>query len=630
MKYLANVRCNDRSATTGPISAPPAIPPRPLAIGYRLLAMAISVQSSKFAFASILVVLLAAPAATFAQGAVDRMTPSAVVPKEAPQKVPRDGVTVPQRTLREPSGDKPYVPDQPNLKMNGIVIVKSDKDVVLDGLPDVTGIVIKGIPFLDHPDFRKMLTTRHLGRPLTENAIRDLEDDIIIYCRDRGKLLVDVILVEQTIPPNGTIQLWFLEGKVGKVVITNPGRKWFKDSIFSSELHLRPGESLDSHVLRKDLDWLNNNPFRQVDASFKPGDKLGTTDVDIHVDDRLPFRPYIGYENSGTTNTGPNRLITGFNWGNAFGLDHQLNYQYAMDVQNEFVSAHAASYIIPLPWRHTVMVYGSYVDARADAGAGQTPKGTSWQTSIRYQLPLPEIYKYRHELALGFDFKRGNNNLLLGETTVATTDVDIAQFALGYNGLLPDKYGKTSLGLEGYYSPGGMTSFNDDESFNHLRTDSKAEYGYIRANAERDTRLPCNFSWVIRGLAQWSSARLQPSEEIALGGYNTVRGYNERVFAGDYGYIINNELRTPPFAIGLFGLEDQMQFLGFFDLGYAKVKDFRSEDVVEDRTLYSAGVGVRFTVSRNFSLRFDYGVPLSDKEVNGSNHNVHLGAILSY
>jgi hemolysin activation/secretion protein len=276
------------------------------------------------------------------------------------------------------------------------------------------------------------------------------------------------------------------------------------------------------------------------------------------------------------------------------------------------------------------MVYGSYVDARADAGAGQTPKGTSWQTSIRYQLPLPEIYKYRHELALGFDFKRGNNNLLLGETTVATTDVDIAQFALGYNGLLPDKYGKTSLGLEGYYSPGGMTSFNDDESFNHLRTDSKAEYGYIRANAERDTRLPCNFSWVIRGLAQWSSARLQPSEEIALGGYNTVRGYNERVFAGDYGYIINNELRTPPFAIGLFGLEDQMQFLGFFDLGYAKVKDFRSEDVVEDRTLYSAGVGVRYTVSRNFSLRFDYGVPLSDKEVNGSNHNVHLGAILSY
>jgi len=588
------------------------------------------VQSSKFASAFILLSLLAAPFASFAQ--VDRMTPSAVVPKEPPQKVPRDGITAPQRTSREPSGDKPYVPDQPNLKINGIVIVKSDKDVVLDGRPDVTGIVIKDIPFLDHPDFRAMLTARHLGRPLTENAIRDLEDDIIVYCRDRGKLLVDVILLEQTIPANGTIQLWFLEGRVRKVVITNPGHKWFKDSLFSSELHLRPGEPLDSRVLRKDLDWLNTNPFRQVDAAFKPGDKLGTTDVDIHVEDRLPFRPYIGYENSGTTNTGPNRLIGGFNWGNAFGLDHQLNYQYAMDVQNEFVSAHAASYIIPLPWRHTVMVYGSYVDARADSGdASQTPKGTSWQASIRYSIPLPEIYMYRHEVALGFDFKRGNNNLLSGGVTVASTDVDIAQFAVGYNGLLPDKYGKTSLGVEGYYSPGGITSFNDDESFDELRKDSKAEYGYVRANAERTTRLPYNFSWVVRGLAQWSSERLQPSEEIAEGGYNTVRGYNERVFAGDYGYIINNELRTPPFALGLFGLEDQMQFLGFFDFGYARVKDFDpNNDGIRERTLESAGVGVRYTVSRNFSLRFDYGFPLRDLEVNGHNHNVHLGAILSY
>jgi hemolysin activation/secretion protein len=278
------------------------------------------------------------------------------------------------------------------------------------------------------------------------------------------------------------------------------------------------------------------------------------------------------------------------------------------------------------------MVYGSYVDAKADSGdASQTPKGTSWQTSVRYSIPLPEIYAYRHEVALGFDFKRGNNNLLSGGVTVASTDVDVAQFALGYNGLLPDKFGKTSIGIEGYYSPGGITSFNDDQSFDQLRKGSKAEYGYVRANAERSTRLPCNFSWIIRGLGQWSSERLQPSEEIALGGYNTVRGYNERVFAGDYGYIINNELRTPPFALGLFGFEDQMQFLGFFDLGYAKVKDFSAaDDLVEDRTLYSAGVGVRYTISRNFSLRFDYGVPLAAKEVNGHNHNVHLGAILSY
>jgi len=581
----------------------------------------------------LLVGLMVAPVHALAQ-AVDRMTPSEVVPKQAPQIVPRGQVGLPGRTPREAAGEKPYVPDQPALKLNGIIIVKNKEEVVLDGVPDVTGIVIKGIPFIDTPDFRKMVTTRHLGHPLTENTIRDLEDDIIMYCRDRGNLLVDVVLLEQTIPPSGTIQLWFVQGKIGKVTIDNPGRKWFRDSLFSGELHLRPGTPLDSQQLTKDLDWLNTNPFRQVDAKFKLGEKLGTTDIQINVNDRIPFRPYVGYENSGTTNTGVNRVLGGFNWGNAFGLDHQLNYQFATDIQYEHVWAHSASYIVPLPWRHNILVYGSYVDAVIDTGAtggGTTAHGTSWQTSIRYSLPLFDIRQYRHELALGFDFKRANNNVLFGGTITQPSDVDVAQFAAGYTGLLPDNWGKTSLGLEFYYSPGDLTENNNDTAFNTLRHDSKSEYFYFRGNAERLTRLPYNFSYVLRGWAQWSNERLQPSEELALGGYSTIRGYNERVHLGDKGFIINNEIRTPSFPLRLFALQDQIQFLAFFDYGWATADDIQPSDGNADRTLYSVGVGARYSVSHNFNLRFDYGIPLHDRDINGTQFSrVDLGAILSF
>jgi len=223
------------------------------------------------------------------------MTPSAVVPKPPPERVGRGAIKSPEYSQpRSPSGNAPFDAARPGLKINGIIIVKTQAEVIPDGVPNATGIIVKNIPFLDRADFRKMLATRYLGRPLTENALRDLEDDIIIYCRERGKLLVDAILLEQVIPDNGSIQLWFLEGKVGKVIVTNPDRKWFKDSLFSSQLHLRPGEPLDSQRLRKDLDWLNSNPFRQVDAAFKSGGQLGVTDVEVKVDDRIPFRPYIG------------------------------------------------------------------------------------------------------------------------------------------------------------------------------------------------------------------------------------------------------------------------------------------------------------------------------------------------
>jgi len=39
---------------------------------------------------------------------------------------------------------------------------------------------------------------------------------------------------------------------------------------------------------------------------------------------------------------------------------------------------------------------------------------------------------------------------------------------------------------------------------------------------------------------------------------------------------------------------------------------------------------LRYTVSRNFSFRFDYGIPLTQKEINSNNSRLHVGALLSF
>jgi hemolysin activation/secretion protein len=346
-------------------------------------------------------------------------------------------------------------------------------------------------------------------------------------------------------------------------------------------------------------------------------------------------RPYVGYEDSGTRYTGPDRILTGLNWGNAFGLDHQFNYQYSTDVGLDLVQAHSASYIAPLPWRHTLMVYGSYVDAKADFPGGTTAEGHSWQASARYSIPLPDLGKYRHEVGAGFDFKRANNNLLSGGTTVLqNSDTDIAQFVLAYSGALPDRLGKTSFGLDLSYSPGELLGNNDNTNFANLRTDAKAEYFYARLNATRITRLPFDFSWVLNAWGQLANERLLPSEELALGGYNTVRGYDERVVTGDNGWIINSELRTPAIflgnILGVPGGRDELQFLGFVDAGSVSLDHHVAAD--GDNThhvLCSVGAGLRFTISRNLSLRLDYGIPLTERDLNELKQRTHVGVLLS-
>src|SRR5438105_2276513 len=384
----------------------------------------------------VVISLLMSGLCGLAQG-VEPLPPSAVTPKPLERQSTPKITTIPT-SPRSPSGDKPLNPDKPALAISGVIIVKSEAEIQAAGAPPTKGLVIRDIPFLQKSDFKQMVEKQFIGRPLTENAIRDLEDAIILYCRNRSKLLVDVILPEQSVE-NGVLQIWFLEGKVGKVTVKNGGRRWFNDQFILREVQLRPSTPLDANLLNRNLNWLNNNPFRQVDAVFKPGEKLGFTDIELQVEDRFPLRPYFGYENSGTRFTGEDRLLAGINWGNALWLDHQANYQYSTDIDFDLVKAHSASYVAPLPWRHTLMLYGSYVDAKAQFPGGTTAEGHSWQASARYSVPMPDIATYRHEVAVGFDFKRANNNLLSGGITVLqNSDTDIAQFVLAYAGALPD------------------------------------------------------------------------------------------------------------------------------------------------------------------------------------------------
>jgi hemolysin activation/secretion protein len=520
----------------------------------------------------------------------------------------------------------------------GVVIVPNSTNVLRTGALPMRGVYVRGIELLKGEDFPAVIEP-YLNKPLTIGGLKEMQEDIILYCRAKNRPLVDVILLPQVVD-NGVIQLWFVEGRVGSVTVENEGKKWFRDEFIRHEIRLSPLDVVDSQKLLDDLDWLNRNPFRDVRVAFKQGKAVGESDVVVKVDDRVPVRPYVGYEDSGTKFTGEDRLLFGLNWGNAFGLDHQFNYQYTTDVAFDLLRGHSASYIAPLPWRHLVTVFGSYVEADTDLSSISKlsqNSGVSWEVGLRYTVPLPRLGRYQHEVSAGFDFKRSNNDFEFGGVTTSQTDADIAQFVGSYSGVLPDRWGQTSFGMDAFFSPGGLVGNNDDQHFGGLRSGAESEYLYARMSAERLTRLPLNCAWDLKGLVQLATARLLPSEELGLGGYRTVRGYSERLANGDYGWIINNELRSPPWRLGnilgKYGSGDYLQFLAFLDYGEVRARS-RTPDDPPDATLTSVGVGLRYTLSKNLSLRFDYGWQLTDKNLSddiGEDHSrAHIGVLASF
>jgi hemolysin activation/secretion protein len=516
--------------------------------------------------------------------------------------------------------------------LRGIVFVTSTNEIHRDGVT-AEGVQVGGDPKLQTPAFHS-LATGYLGLPLSRRSLSRLTRDVVLYFRRHGRPVVDVFVPEQNIS-TGTVQILVIEGRLGAV--RSEGNNWFSAALLKSYVRARPGEIIEGGPLLADLAWINQNPFRQFDLVFSRGTEPGETDVILRTRDRFPLRVYTGYEDSGNALTGFDRVLAGMNWGNAFGLDQQANYQLSASPDFKKMVAQSASYIVPIPTlRDTFSVFGSYAESQPDLSGGAFDlKGIEWQVSARYRLPLPVEGTETRDFTAGVDFKRSNNNLSFGGTQVFAQDNDVVQATAAASFSRPDKHGITAGELTVAASPGGVTADDSSEAYLAARAYAKPDYVYARLDFERTTNLPARFSWVARGSAQLASANLLGSEQLGLGGSDNLRGYEEREANGDNGFVLVDELHGPPIQVArAFGRglqDDRLDPLVFFDYGVVG-----SHKLLPGEPNYlelaSSGVGIRYNFGNNFSLRADYGWQLKQSGVSDLRRTArgYISAVLSY
>jgi len=556
-------------------------------------------------------------------------------PRLAPKEVP---VLAPPAQVPSPSTPKAQAGSEVLLpKLQGLVFVPRPELIVKAGV-STEGIDLKNMVVPDEPAFRKLVYS-YLGSKLTRGQLNQLVTGIIVYYRQHDRPVVDVIVPEQDIA-TGTVQFIVLESRVAKVAVT--GNRWFSSEEIRDGVRLQPGDPISSDQLQDDLDQLNSNPFHSTGVIYHPGEKMGTTDLELQTKDRFPARLYAGYEDSGNAATGFDRYEAGVNWGDAFhlGLGQQLNYQYTTSGNGESLRAHAASYIIPLPWRNTLTFFGSYTDTKGLAPPLLNLDGHSYQISGRYSVPLPAFraedigLSYKENIAAGFDYKYNNNSLEFGGLPAGGTRYDVDQFVLSYDGAESDPYGQTTLDNQLFLSPGNWGGNNNDAAFNAAHTHATSDYVYDTLTLERLTHLPGDWSLILRGTLQESDANLAPSEQLGFGGYDSIRGYDEREVNADEGYIFTTEVRTPTISIGDLvhcpELRDQLQLLAFWDYGSASNHTPLPGEVSEI-SLSSVGGGVRYTINTYVSVRFDYGFQLHTTGFdNDHGSRSDLGIVVSY
>ena len=532
----------------------------------------------------------------------------------------------------------PSVPDQPLPEQNqddralvgrldAIILVDAAGKLSSDAATDeLDGLHVKfdDLESVAYSLGIQRIAERHLGKPLSLRSINVLARDIARYYKDRGQPIVDVQIPEQRIT-GGTLQMVIVETRIGRVMI-QPGSvfapaeldRWIQDTY--------PGDKVYEDKLKTDLFWLNQNPFRRVNVDFKPGEQAGTTDVWYTSRDVAPIRGYMGMDDTGVKSLNYGRIYAGAMYGNLFGRGGQLSYQYTTDQEFHYLEAHSVSSTLPLSRESSLMGYGSFATSSPMLSGGLSQNGQSWQAGTAWIQHLVRSSEHNLNLTAGLDFKSTNNNLEFAGSTVSASNADLVQLRFGFDDFQRQDINQYSLlRADLYVGPGGgMTGAHSAAAFNTIRPGASPDYVYARMIAEDTSLIGDDWMLLSRFTGQMASSRLLFSETLGLGGYDTLRGFDQRAYNGDSGWITNFEFGPKTLRWGTDTTPHALRPYTFMDIGNGYVLNPQPS---EDSYTFAmtSGVGFRYNLSDRLTARLDWGYAWQDISNSERSNRLHMG-----
>lgn len=440
-----------------------------------------------------------------------------------------------------------------------------------------------------------------------------------------GYPTVLVNIPEQTVE-DGVVRLQVIESRIRRVRVN--GNHYFRRSRILGDLpSFRTGEILYIPRIQQELNRLNRNPDIQVTPVLDPGRELGTIDVTLQVEDRLPLHGSLEVNNRSTQSTSDLRFNGQIRYDNLWQRAHSVSLQYQTSpLELDEVQVVAASYVMPAFWNpeQFLALYGIWSDSAAAFGEGFSVIGSGFLAGLRWVAPLPPGERYSHSLTVGVDYKDFDENIdFADEEDDLATPIRYLPLSFAYNGTLFDRRGATrwSAGLNMVFR--GLVS--DPEDFAVKRFRSRGNYLYMSLGLERDLALPGGFEMAVKMDGQVADQPLIANEQYAAGGMKSVRGYYESMEMGDNALHATIELAAPelylPSAANRFVRYRPYLFYDIAALGILEPLPGQKSDT----TLHGCGLGVKGNVTEHFTYQIDVATALRDAgEVQSGDVRLHF------
>jgi len=471
----------------------------------------------------------------------------------------------------------------------------------------------------------------------------------------------------------GHLMLEFDAGRIGEVTFKNQeGLRWFSVPQLRKRLQgVVEGDPFHYPTLREGLYNLNAHPDLLVNTDLRvrkedvEDRRLRYLDVDLAVEDSLPFHAVIDFDNYSTDSIN--------NWGAGVTLQylnltrHDDVISVSMPVSLDFQSlrSFAGSYYFPYYKGNggALTMYAGYSDLDAeDVVEGIDVRGQGWFGGLQVSYNLIDDEHHLLKTSVGMVHRYVEDTLVVSDVETVPRDVTLRPYSLAfsYTSKTRDRWGgRNFLTSQTTFNLGGTLGTSGEDELSTQRRNADETYVVERLQFSRiqpfggriDEEGNRRGQWIMfmKGAAQVTSGTLIPAEQMSLGGSSTVRGYRQREYLGDHAVYVNLEVRTPllfgmlskPFRehVGPEGIQEQLaegklpvdrlQFVAFVDAGYLIIEDpLPGEE--DSQSLASVGLGMRLGLTSYSQLKLDWGFPLRETDESSNIGAGHLNIQLQF
>ena len=463
------------------------------------------------------------------------------------------------------------------------------------------------------------LYSPYLNTTVNFAVIQGIAKNIEAKYAAAGFLTTTAYIPEQDIS-GGKVEIRVIEGRMGDIKIE--GNKYFSSALIKKYIHVMKNDPLNIKTLQTDLLRLNKSPDLEVRSVLEAGATPGTSDIVMKVKDKFPNHLGFGSDNQGTRLTGKYR-------GSVFLFSSNLTGNFDSLYINSLFSylslGESLSYTVPVGTRGASfgldLVYFSMV-----IGKDYKPLDISGISEIC-------VPHFSWELLLSEDTQAyANTGIEIKSVTKRISGIRSAddQLRLPYFGFTFTRSDAWKGGGQTYFTPNfsfGTEHFLGASSQGHTSASRSGTGGFFfkyEQGLNRIQRTPFDSYVRIRTQFQAASHSLPSSEQLQLGGLDSVRGYPEGDYSADNGVFTNLDWVMPMYLIpkswswsgSKVNLRHLVEPVLFFDTGVGSLKHVGASEV-KDKFLAGLGAGFRFNLGKAY-LRLDFAKHVGDKPTGGS------------